>query len=62
MFDKAEVRVRAGDGGSGAIGFRREKYIPYGGPDGGNGGHGGNVIIRADDNVDTLRRYRQRDS
>ncbi len=60
MFDKAEIRVKAGDGGNGAIGFRREKYIPYGGPDGGNGGRGGNVSIRADDNVDSLRRYRQR--
>jgi GTP-binding protein len=60
MFDKSEIRVKAGDGGNGAIGFRREKYIPYGGPDGGNGGRGGNVIIRADENVDSLRRYRQR--
>jgi GTP-binding protein len=60
MFDKAEIRVKAGNGGNGAIGFRREKYIPYGGPDGGNGGRGGNVIFRADENVDSLRRYRQR--
>jgi len=60
MFDKAEIRVRAGDGGNGAIGFRREKYIPFGGPDGGNGGRGGSVIIRADENIDSLRRYRQR--
>jgi GTP-binding protein len=60
MFDKAEIRIKAGNGGNGAIGFRREKYIPYGGPDGGNGGQGGDVIFRADENVDTLRRYRQR--
>jgi GTPase len=60
MFDKAEIRVRGGDGGNGAIAFRREKYIPYGGPNGGDGGRGGNVIVKADDNVDTLRRYRQR--
>jgi GTP-binding protein len=60
MYDKAEIGVKAGDGGNGAIGFRREKYIPYGGPDGGNGGRGGSVVIRADDNVDSLRRYRQR--
>ncbi len=60
MYDKAEIRVRGGNGGDGSIGFRREKYVPFGGPDGGNGGEGGNVIIRADDNVDTLRRYRQR--
>ena len=60
MFDNAEIRVKAGNGGNGAIGFRREKYIPLGGPDGGNGGRGGNVVIRATDNVDSLRRYRQR--
>jgi GTP-binding protein len=60
MYDKAEISVRGGDGGNGAIAFRREKYIPYGGPSGGNGGRGGNVIIRASENVDTLRRYRQK--
>jgi GTP-binding protein len=59
MFDKAEIRVRGGNGGDGHIGFRREKYVPFGGPDGGNGGLGGNVVVRASDNVDTLRRYRQ---
>jgi GTP-binding protein len=59
MFDKAEIKVRSGDGGNGAISFRREKFVPYGGPDGGNGGRGGNVIIRADENVDSLRRYCQ---
>jgi GTPase len=60
MYDKAVIGVKAGDGGNGAIGFRREKYIPYGGPDGGNGGRGGNVILRADENIDSLRRYRQK--
>lgn len=60
MFDNAEIRVKAGNGGNGAIGFRREKYIPLGGPDGGNGGRGGNVVIHATDNMDSLRRYRQR--
>jgi GTP-binding protein len=60
MFDKAEIRVKAGDGGNGSINFRREKYIPYGGPDGGNGGRGGNVVLKADENVDSLRRYRQK--
>jgi GTP-binding protein len=59
MFDRADIRVKGGDGGAGAIGFRREKYVPFGGPDGGNGGRGGNVIIRADGNVDSLRHYRQ---
>jgi GTPase len=60
MFDKAVLRIKAGNGGNGSFSFRREKYIPYGGPDGGNGGRGGNVILRADENIDSLRRYRQR--
>jgi GTP-binding protein len=60
MFDRAEVRVRAGDGGNGMVGFRHEAYVPYGGPDGGDGGSGGNVLVRADEVVDSLRRYRQR--
>lgn len=60
MFDKAEIRVRAGDGGSGAISFRHEKFVPFGGPDGGDGGNGGSVLIRADEATDSLRRYRQR--
>jgi GTP-binding protein len=59
MFDRAEIRVKAGKGGSGAISFRHEKFVPFGGPDGGDGGKGGSVIIRADDAVDSLRRYRQ---
>jgi GTP-binding protein len=59
MFDKAQVRVKAGDGGDGIVAFHREKYIPYGGPDGGDGGNGGDVIIRAGDNEDSLRKYRQ---
>jgi GTP-binding protein len=59
MFDIAEIRVKAGDGGDGAIGFRREKFVPFGGPDGGDGGRGGNILIRADSNVDSLRHYRQ---
>ncbi len=60
MFDRAEIRVKAGEGGNGAIGFRREKYVPFGGPDGGNGGRGGDVIFMASESVDSLRRYRQR--
>ena len=59
MFDKVEIRVRAGDGGNGAVGFRHEKFVAYGGPDGGDGGIGGDVIIRADGTVDSLRRYRR---
>jgi GTP-binding protein len=60
MIDRAEIVVRAGDGGRGAISFRREKFVPYGGPDGGDGGRGGDVIIRADASVATLRRYQQK--
>jgi GTP-binding protein len=60
MYDKAEIIVKAGDGGDGAVSFRREKYVPYGGPDGGEGGKGGDVIIRAEGDVDSLRRYRQK--
>ena len=55
MFvDEALIWVKAGDGGHGCISFRHEKYIAKGGPDGGNGGHGGNVYFHAVNNVDTL--------
>jgi GTP-binding protein len=59
MFDRAQIKVRAGDGGDGVVAFHREKYVPYGGPDGGDGGNGGDVIIRASANEDSLRKYRQ---
>jgi GTPase len=59
MFDRAQISVKAGDGGDGVVAFHREKFIPYGGPDGGDGGNGGGVIIRASDNEDSLRKYRQ---
>lgn len=54
FIDTAKVYVRSGDGGNGAISFRREKYIPLGGPDGGDGGNGGSVILEADSNMTTL--------
>jgi GTP-binding protein len=60
MIDKAEVKVKAGDGGNGVVGFRREMYVPFGGPDGGDGGRGGNVIVRADRSTDSLRYYQKR--
>ncbi len=60
MFDKVAISVKAGDGGNGAVSFRREKFVPYGGPDGGNGGSGGNVVIRADGSVDNLFKYRRK--
>ena len=60
MIDHVEINVKAGDGGNGAVSFRREMYVPYGGPDGGNGGKGGDVIVTADRSVDNLRAFRGR--
>ncbi|MFH1169801.1 MAG: GTPase ObgE [Chloroflexota bacterium] len=62
MIDRASITVKAGDGGNGAISFRREKFVPYGGPDGGDGGKGGDVVIRADASVTDLRRFKIRSS
>jgi GTPase len=58
--DQAEIEVRAGKGGDGKLGFRHEKFRAKGGPDGGDGGHGGDVIILADHNLDTLSQFRTR--
>ena len=62
FIDRVVVRVEAGTGGSGASSFRREKFVPMGGPDGGDGGRGGDIIVRADDNLATLLDYTYRDS
>ena len=58
FIDKVKIYVKAGNGGDGVTSFRREKYVPNGGPDGGDGGHGGNVILKIDDNINTLVDFR----
>src|ERR1051325_5837000 len=62
FIDRVVVRVKAGNGGSGIASFRREKFVPMGGPDGGDGGRGGNISVRGDDNLSTLLDYTYRDS
>ncbi|HSJ65457.1 MAG TPA: GTPase ObgE [Gemmatimonadaceae bacterium] len=61
FIDRAVVKVEAGTGGSGCMSFRREHRVPMGGPDGGDGGRGGSVIVRADSNLATLLDYTYRD-
>src|SRR5439155_916193 len=58
FIDEVDIDVIAGDGGNGSASFRREKYVPRGGPDGGDGGRGGSVIAVADRNINTLIEYR----
>lgn len=58
FVDEAEISVKAGNGGHGALSFRREKYIPKGGPDGGDGGRGGSVYLQATDGLNTLADFR----
>lgn len=57
ITDEAEIHIRAGKGGDGAVSFRREKFVPRGGPDGGDGGQGGDVWIETSDNVHTLSEF-----
>jgi len=58
FVDEARVRVQAGNGGRGCLSFRREKFMPFGGPDGGDGGHGGSVFLRAAEGINTLADFR----
>jgi GTP-binding protein len=59
LIDRAEIVVKAGCGGNGAVSFRREKFAPFGGPDGGDGGRGGSVLIIADKGMNTLLKFYQ---
>ena len=58
FLDEAKIYLRSGDGGAGCVSFRREKYVPKGGPDGGNGGRGGHVIFTTSSNINTLIDFR----
>lgn len=58
FLDQAKIYVKAGDGGAGAVSFRREKFIEFGGPDGGDGGHGGDVFVECVEGLNTLIDYR----
>jgi GTP-binding protein len=60
LHDRARIEVRAGAGGNGCLSFRREAHVPKGGPDGGDGGRGGDVLLRCDDNLRDLQSFRRR--
>lgn len=58
FIDEVDIQVISGEGGKGFVGYRREKYVPMGGPDGGDGGHGGDIIFEGDENLNTLMHFR----
>ncbi|MBO4535272.1 MAG: GTPase CgtA, partial [Clostridia bacterium] len=60
FLDKAKIYIKAGNGGDGKVSFHREKYVPMGGPDGGDGGKGGDIIFVADNQLTTLIDFRYR--
>ena len=60
ITDNVKVYVKAGNGGNGCVAFHREKYVSHGGPDGGDGGRGGNIILRIESGDNTLLKYKYR--
>src|SRR5579862_5215506 len=58
FIDEARIRIKAGDGGNGAMAFRREKFVPRGGPSGGDGGHGGDILMTSSLSHNTLVHFR----
>ena len=60
FIDEVRINIYAGNGGNGAVSFRREKYVPFGGPDGGDGGIGGNIVFKVDEGKNTLMHFRGR--
>jgi GTP-binding protein len=60
LYDKARIHVQAGAGGNGCLSFRREAHVPHGGPDGGDGGHGGDVVLVCDDSLRDLQSFKRK--